>query len=90
MQDDKKNSSSSTDQQYPLSSQEGVGLENLGNTCYMNAVLQCLAAAPGLQKFLSQRDVLQPCEQPSIEDAFTELMQALQTAVSGQVISPSR
>lgn len=30
------------------------GLENLGNTCYMNATLQCLKSVPELRNSLNQ------------------------------------
>ncbi|XP_040546601.2 LOW QUALITY PROTEIN: ubiquitin carboxyl-terminal hydrolase 21 isoform X2 [Gallus gallus] len=39
-----------------------VGLRNLGNTCFMNAVLQCLSSTKPLRDFCLRKDFLQ--EQP--------------------------
>lgn len=36
----------------------GPGFANLGNTCYLNSVLQCLSYTPSFAQFLQQKDVL--------------------------------
>ena len=35
----------------------GCGLRNLGNSCFINATLQCLASTPALQQYLAARTV---------------------------------
>lgn len=44
----------SADQAAVLSNVEPAGLVNLGNTCYLNSVVQCLRAIPSLQTHLNQ------------------------------------
>lgn len=40
----------------------GPGLNNLGNTCFLNSVLQCLSYTPPLANFLLSRQHSAKCE----------------------------
>ncbi|KAJ8280785.1 hypothetical protein GJAV_G00058950 [Gymnothorax javanicus] len=87
--------SSSPSREYTSSKavQGAVGLRNLGNTCFMNSIIQCLSNTRDLRDYCLhnsyRRDLNNNSPNTALMEEFAKLIQTLWSSSACEAVSPS-
>ncbi|XP_045412230.1 ubiquitin carboxyl-terminal hydrolase 2 isoform X1 [Lemur catta] len=89
-----RSSSPGRDTMNSKSAQGLAGLRNLGNTCFMNSILQCLSNTRELRDYCLQRLYMRDLSHSSnahtaLMEEFAKLIQTIWTSSPNDVVSPS-